>query len=351
MNLQIVNLMRSVTRDVPWLQSALQAAIELELSTLPPYLSGYWSLMDSGSYPATQINNIFFQEMLHFGLACNLLSSTGKDPEVLAGYGRIQYPGPLPGGVVPACDGELVPCDPHFQVQLGFTDFHAFAWMATQIEYPEDPVPRPQLLAEVETFPTIGQFYDAVIGAFQENTGKLPYDRTHQLAGPLGLTIIDGPAAATSAMQLIQQQGEGGKKNPFSAPNVLSHFYAFGELYFLRKYKFDPATQTGDWSGDVISIPADGVYQMTPVPKGGYKAPPPEVIAFDRTFTQMLQNLEAAWSAGGKAALSNAIRIMPDLTSTATDLLSKKIPRTDGPGIYGPQFKITAAVPAAGGAA
>ncbi len=68
-----------------------QAAIELELSTLPPYLCGYWCLKDGDSYPAIQLNNIFFQEMAHFGYACNLLSATGKQPDVLGGYGHISY--------------------------------------------------------------------------------------------------------------------------------------------------------------------------------------------------------------------------------------------------------------------
>ena len=35
--------------DLAWLQSALQAAIELELSTLPPYLCGLYALQDPRS--------------------------------------------------------------------------------------------------------------------------------------------------------------------------------------------------------------------------------------------------------------------------------------------------------------
>ena len=348
MGLEIVELMKSSTRDLAWLQRALQSAIELELSTLPPYLCGYWCLKDSTSYPAMQLNNIFFQEMLHLGYACNLLSATGTQPQVLAGYERIAYPGPLPGGVVPACDGDLVPCDPDFKVQLGFTSFQAFTWMATQIEYPEDPVPRPRLALAVESFPTIGQFYDAILQAFQQNTGSIPYDKTHQLGGPLQLKVIDGLAAATSAIQLIQQQGEGGSKFPFSAPGVLSHFYAFGELYYLKKYMFNQATQTGDWTGDPIFIPDEGVYSMSPVPAGGYAAPPADVTGFDSCFTQMLKYLESAWSSGGRADLSKAIAIMPNLTTMATALLGKKIQRPDAPGIYGPQFRINNAAPPVG---
>ncbi|MFZ0272623.1 MAG: ferritin-like protein [Acidobacteriaceae bacterium] len=348
MTYRIVELMRSQTRGVAWLQSALQSAIELELSTLPPYLCAYWCVKDKNSYPAKQIKSIFYQEMLHFGIACNLLSATGKQPEVLKGFGRIKYPGPLPGGVIPACDGKLVPCDPDFKVELGFTNFHGFAWMATQIEYPEDPVPRPHLLAEAETFPTIGQFYYAIVEALQENNAKIPYIQTYQQSGELGLTPVTDIDSASSSIKLIQQQGEGGSKYPFSAPGVLSHFYAFGELYFLQKYQFDAASQTGDWSGEKIILNDDDVYQMTPVPEGGYASPTDDTVDFDRAFTQMLQNLESAWSGGGNDVLSTAIGFMQDLTTIATRLLGKQIPRKNSPGIYGPQFKINMQAPGSG---
>lgn len=69
MSMRIVEPMKPGERDVGWLQTPLQSAIELELSTLPPYLCGYWCLKDNSSYPATQLNNIYFPEMLHFGSA------------------------------------------------------------------------------------------------------------------------------------------------------------------------------------------------------------------------------------------------------------------------------------------
>ena len=34
----------------------------------PPYLCGYWALKDKESYPATQIKDIVYQEMLHLAL-------------------------------------------------------------------------------------------------------------------------------------------------------------------------------------------------------------------------------------------------------------------------------------------
>jgi Ferritin-like len=119
--------------------------------------------------------------------------------------------------------------------------------MAMQIEYPESPVPRTALLALVpgETFPSIGEFYDAIVTGFQNLKKGFPYDQTKQIKGSLGIFIVDGFDAAVRAIRQIQQQGEGASMSPYYAPNQLSHFYAFGELYFAKKYAYNSATQTG----------------------------------------------------------------------------------------------------------
>jgi len=338
MNLKIAKLMAKPDRDVPWLQDALQSAVELELATLPPYLCGLWALQDRSSEPAKQILSIAKQEMGHFGLACNMLAATGRKPDVLGGYSEIQYPGPLPGGVRPKCDPSFFPCKPDFQVSLGFPDFKAFALMCMQIEYPEDPVPRPALLAAKETFPSIGEFYNAVREAFKTNDGKFQYQVANQREGAFGVSIVDGLPSALAAVERIQKEGEGSSKYPFYAPNKLSHFYAFGELYFGKKYVYDAASKTGYWTGDPVNIPA--VYEMTPVPQNGYPKPPAEVTGCDKIFTTMLKQLDDAWGAGGDAALSAAIDSMVTLGETARNLLEKKIAREDASGIYGPQFRI-----------
>src|SRR6267154_3453382 len=120
MNLKVANLMREAAaqRDLGWLQNALQAAIELELATLPPYLCGLWTLQDQASMAATRIKKIARDEMGHLGLACNMLRATGVQPKIFDGYDAITYPGPLPGGVRPKCDSSFFPCDPEFQVVL-----------------------------------------------------------------------------------------------------------------------------------------------------------------------------------------------------------------------------------------
>lgn len=345
MNLNIKHLMGQppAEHDLPWLQKSLQAAIELELSTLPPYLCGLYALQDQNSDAARLIQEIVFDEMSHFGLACNLLRATGVQPKIFDGYDNIVYPGPLPGGVRPRCDPSLrFPCDPNFNVVLGFSDYHAFIRMCMQIEYPEDPVPRPAALLaaeEEETFPTIGEFYDAVLNSFTALGSQVPYQTDKQLTNRFPIVSkIDGLPAATKAITQIQKQGEGAAKFPFADPagTKLAHFYTFGQIYFGKKYVFDAAKQSGDWTGDCVDVPQ--AYPMTPVPLGGYAVAPTEVTNCDTIFTQMLRQLDYAWAGGDYLALKAAVDLMRALKPAALNLLKMQIPRAGG-GIFGPQFR------------
>ena len=332
--------------DLAWLQKALQAAIQLELATLPPYLSAMFSIADQKSVTYTLINDIVFNEMTHFGLACNLLTATGVQPTIVDGYRKTVYPGPLPGGVKPKCDDTFSPefkCNPDFEVVLGFTDLKSFAKMAMQIEYPEDPVPRIAALAlDKETFPSIGEFYKAVEDAFKDNNAKIPYTTTKQLTKPrMDVTLVSDLASAVTAIDLIRGEGEGSSKTPFFK-GKLSHFYAFGEIFIGRAFVFDEKTGTGDWKGAVI--PPVAAANMTPIPLGGYPNPAPAAVAplsmCDQNFTDMLTALDAAWANGSAARLGEAIGDMVELGDSARALLTSAIARTDAPGIYGPQFRL-----------
>jgi transcriptional regulator with XRE-family HTH domain len=118
---------------------------------------------------------------------------------------------------------------------------------------------------------------------------------------------------------------------------MLAHFYTFGEIYYGKTYVFDKVKQTGDWSGDPVTLPA--VFPMTPVPLGGYPGGVPAGVAnCDKIFTKMLQQLDHAWTNGDDSALGDAINSMLALKPAAIALLKQQIPRTEG-GIYGPQFR------------
>src|SRR5438874_2166760 len=92
-------------RDVQWLAYSLQEAIQLEWSTIPPYLCAYWSIKTGPGIPRDTvemrrtIGSIVIQEMLHMGLACNLLAAIGGTPNIYSENFVPEYPGELPGHV------------------------------------------------------------------------------------------------------------------------------------------------------------------------------------------------------------------------------------------------------------
>lgn len=69
-------------QDIKGLKDALQTAIQLEFSTIPLYLCAAWSIMDTANPDRHTILGIVKDEMLHMGLACNMLSAIGGTPDI-----------------------------------------------------------------------------------------------------------------------------------------------------------------------------------------------------------------------------------------------------------------------------
>src|SRR5947208_7015907 len=88
--------------DLASLRSALQLAIELEHSTIPPYLCALFSIMPGRNREvASIIRSVVIQEMLHMALACNLLNAVGGEPLIDHASFVPKYPGHLPAGLRP----------------------------------------------------------------------------------------------------------------------------------------------------------------------------------------------------------------------------------------------------------
>jgi Ferritin-like len=74
----------------------LQTALQLEWSTLPPYLYACWSLENPHGPEALSIRRVIGEEMLHLGMVCNLVNALGGEP-CFGGSEVPKYPGPAPG--------------------------------------------------------------------------------------------------------------------------------------------------------------------------------------------------------------------------------------------------------------
>jgi hypothetical protein len=327
-NLRIVELMGVARseRDADWLRQALQSAAELEFATIPVYLSGMWSIEDQSGEVYDLVNSVVLEEMLHMGLACNMLRGIGGTPQITPPV----YPGPLPGGVRPELEVYLAGLSP------------ATVEMYMQIEQPEQP-----LAAEADGYPTIGAFYDAILGAFQ--TLSPPISPSGQLTAQLSVEVPDPPGSDKSiqenltpvgslgdveqAIATIKDQGEGTSRSP-DAPEYggeLAHYYRFGEIYHGRHLL--PTPSGWQWGGDPVEFPA--CYPVARVPPGGYPDVPASQ-AFDESFSELVGQLENAWGTGGQSELDQAVGSMYSLYSLAEPLITTPLP--GGGGNYGPDF-------------
>ena len=91
--------------------TALQEAIELEHSTIPPYLYALYSLIPGKNDAVAEIiQSIVVEEMLHLTLAANILNALGGSPVLDTPDFIPDYPGPLPGSVEGGLVVPLAPC-------------------------------------------------------------------------------------------------------------------------------------------------------------------------------------------------------------------------------------------------
>lgn len=321
------------------LQSALQLAVELELSTLPPYLCGMWSIDVQGDPGdpdgvARLINSVILEEMLHLGLACNMLVAVGGSPSL--GPSAPTYPGPLPGGVRP----DLTVC-------LSGLTRDVISGVYMQIEWPEDgPV-----AADAESWPTIGAFYDHITAGFEALGPGLDLATDRQIEYTIvnanDLCVMSTVDEVLTQIELIKEQGEGTSTSPDTDPQFgseLAHFYRFKEIYEGATLQY----VDGEWTytGPPIAFPS--VYPMAEVPPGGWQDAPPGIQTaiddFNQAFTTLLQQLENAWVTDGSTGVDNAVGTMFELKGLAMPLI--EAPRASGPGNYGPEFRVVTAGPA-----
>ncbi|MGO9469320.1 MAG: ferritin-like domain-containing protein [Isosphaeraceae bacterium] len=333
------------------LRDFLQGALRLELFTIPLYLAAWWSIRPGKApKPAGELRTVALQEMLHMGLACNLLVAVGGKPTVNGAGVAPLYPDVIPGII----DSAVYSIEALSRPQL--KKFLA-------IEMPQGGAIPPDAVAGPSLGPvakTIGDFYDMIsealvrLGPQISNNGALV--AAGQRAADLGeagsLFVIrqigdpanPAPDSALYAIKLIKEQGEGTDKTRGAVDfdGELAHFYRFQQIDLGIRFdrqadgKFAPVP---DPSYQVP--PADAIFPMAQVPPGGY----PGVAAvddFDRAYSGMLDKLQEAWAKDSDDALSDAISLMFTLGGKARKAM--------GQGTYGPDFRYLPPPPAAAGA-
>jgi hypothetical protein len=306
------------------LRAHLQTAIEIEWSTIPPYLCALWSLGDEHNQPAaTCLRDVVMEEMLHLTLAANVLNALGGEPR-LGGHASVPtYPASLPHS------------DRSFSVSL-------LRFCPDALETFRR-IERPALIGappQADGYATIAQFYEAV-GEAVERIGADPAvwsgdaDRQivpgRQYYGGGGDAIaVTGRESALEAIELIVDEGEGfaggvfdGDHEILGEAEELAHYFRFDELARGRRYVRGDTPSSGP-TGDPILLDYATVAPMRANPRPHDYPAGSELRAMtdecDATYARLLACLQTAFT-GAPDALSDGVREMWALKYQAVALM------------------------------
>jgi len=334
---------RGRDRHVELLRRALQLAVSIEFCTIPPYLCALWSIKDELDRDAVSIRQVVQEEMLHLALACNMLVAIGGAPRI-GGRWAPRYPTKLPAGL-----------HPHLTVGLsGLTAKALEAFMT--IEAPDSPNAETSRLMSIRYRPpkgtTIGEYYRNLLTMFEcLLTGYgLVLSPDRQLTGPLSWIVVGGLDDVKEAIGLIENQGEGRNELPlagtYDEDSVdFAHYWRFEQVYRQADLRFDKRRKEWSYRKRAGRTGLPECWPMAPVPAGGYlkRNVSAEVWrlldGFDELYTEVLGDLEAAWSDGGQASLLRAVEKMFALQNLAIPLMQIPIPGRRG-ATYGPCFRV-----------
>lgn len=324
------------------LKKMLQLAIDVEFSTIPPYLCALWSIKDELHPVAKSIREVVQEEMLHMALACNLLTAIGGRPELSNRWPK--YPTKLPGCLHEDLTVTLS--------GLSLESLRTFMWVETPMKiFPLDPRESnwPRKVPRFKNDNTIGEFYEVVEQAMRKLDPPLSQEK--QVTGPLAYSNIGSQKGVKWAIELISHQGEGSTETPFENEYAkdIAHYYRFVQVYVESELVWSPVNEHFE-KGKPAPLP--DVWPMAQVPEGGYEEKhlkglddtERELVTyhleqFDIVYSQLLDLLQAAWTTrGGQAALIEAYETMFKLQDHALPLIQIKIPDGDGM-TFGPCFR------------
>jgi hypothetical protein len=335
--------MKPIT-TVESLRKHLQWALELEHSTIPPYLCALYSIPDGSNVTAaTLIRSVVMEEMLHMVLAANLLNAVGGEPAVDQPKFVPEYPTYLPHS------------DDAFKVDLLPFSTKAIDTFL-KIERPARAGAKPQS----DHYHTIGQFYLAILEAFEhlastKSGAKSLFSgkKSRQVTGASwyyggGGEVIEVTdlESARHAIREIAEQGEGldhtifDGDDQFGQIDELAHYFRFNEIRLGRRYSETDTPKSGP-SGSQLLVDWSTSYPMAPNPKAKQYVHQPEIhqlmTEFNERYTALLHALHAAFN-GKPEALKDAVPLMYDLRYRAQTLMKIPSGRDDGTTV-GPSFE------------
>ncbi|CAH1238985.1 Hypp5677 [Branchiostoma lanceolatum] len=288
------------------LKRALQVALELELTTIPPYLSALFSIKDGNNREvAALIKSVVIDEMKHMALVSNILNAIGGTPNLKNQAIVPSYPAPLPGGANPGLVVQLARCSLN-QIRTVFqgierpgceiADSAVIQYIRVNRKHlmkyyckakgafkgPDDTLADvfseiSQRCSETTASPqTIGAIYIHQIlcrmvmleaKEAKENGGTLfTGESKKQITSAQWIGSddsspfpVDDLRSAVCAILDIATEGEGSDPcDPFDARGELSHFFKFAEVVHGRRLmETCPYATSGHYSDDFLPCDKD----------------------------------------------------------------------------------------------
>jgi hypothetical protein len=327
--------------SVEQLRRHLQTAIELEHSTIPPYLCALYSMDERrNAFAHGVVQGVVMEEMLHMIQAANLLVAIGGRPTLTSPHFIPEYPTFLPH----SDDAFLVPLQRFSRETLG---------VFLQIEMPAAASAPP----EPDRYHTIGQFYAAVRDTIVSYGDAIfTGDPSHQVTpdqyygGGGEIVPVRGMTDALEAIDQIVGQGEGIDGRLVDTNHVLfgerieyAHYFRFNEVAEGRRYRpgDDPHRPP---TGEPVPVDWDAVRPMRANPKLADYPVDSALWTMTRdcnyVYMRLLNVIEAGCT-GAPSRLGEAIPLMYDLKYRASALMN--VPLGDAPGeTAGPSFEYLA---------
>lgn len=323
------------------LKNDIQSAIELEHSTIPPYLCALYSIKDGANdYAANTIKSIVLEEMLHMIMAANILNAIGGSPAINTPDFIPEYPTKLPK------------ITEDFYVSLEKFSKSSISTFL-KIEKSAEHKPHPG-----KEYHSIGEFYasikrrlkslnKAIEGGIFIGNPELQITSEQYYGSGGKLVSVYCLADAILAIDEIVGQGEGidGEiEDPdhelFGEGIEYAHYFRFNEIYHEQKYRPRDSPQEPP-TGKPITVDWDAVYNMKENPKMEELPQGSEIwqksYNFNKTYMALLNNIHDACN-GNPQLLMQGIALMYDLKYKALELM--KIPIAEGSSItVGPSFE------------
>jgi hypothetical protein len=324
----------------------LNAAMQLEHATIPPYLTALYSIHPGTNSDAFHVLRVVaVEEMLHLTLAANVLNAVGGTPDLTAPGFVPEYPAYLPDGekdfqvsrerfcresVDTFLKIERPREAPSEEARLLHREHHGRRLLAAA---PEDTTMQ---------FYSIGEFYREIERGLRhlhsEQGDALFYgDPARQVtpeyyySGGGEVIPVTGLDSACKALTLIAEQGEGVGGRIYDVESELAHYYRFKQLLLGRYYLEgdEPANPTGppleiDWNA-VYPIKKNATVEDFPEGSELHAA----ALGFNLAYADFLDLLTRAYT-GSPELLLEAVADMFRLREKMTQLIHNPIPGMDG---------------------